>query len=337
MRKSHKAPVVDTVLQNGFFVPLGLDRGPGLNPTGLICTANEARFTQAHYSEPLTAYTVGWRDPENVDQVLQRLFPEVVTSRRFEFKKAENAQAFLSETDDLRPIGSPFKRVEYTGTSANEKTHNKGLTIRIDHDQHDDLQGEINRSVDRLMQRLARNELRRGIALLEANDATAGVIFSAATNPDGFVRAMLSSSADTTGIRPNVVAYGEAAWDLRLDAYEAAANTSSYAGRAAAMSMQDLATHLMVDTVEVVKARYQSSRTVKSKVVPSTVYGYLAIQGAGLDDPSAVKRFVSNSRGGQRYGVYVVEHEKFTDVSVEMYSNIVATGIGIVTRTVTAS
>lgn len=315
------------------YASLGVDLGEGRNPSGLICAANEARFTAAHYSEALTAYTVGWRDPENVDAILQRLFPEVQVSRRFEFKKATNAEAFLSETDDNRSIGSEFKRVEYKGSSANEKTLNKGLTIRIDHDETDDLEGEKQLAVARLMQRLARNELRRGIALLEANDTTAGAIFNATTNPDGLIRTMLAASADVTGIRPNVVVYGEAAWDLRLDAYENPARVQPT--NRADKTPEELARYFMVDLVEIVKARYQSSASAKSKIVPSTVYGYLAEQGAGKDDPSAVKRFTSRARGGQRYGVYVVEHEKFTDVSVEMYSNIVATGTGIITRTIT--
>lgn len=318
-----------------FFTPLGIDRGVGMNPAGLICAANESRFTSGHYSEPLTAYTVGWKDPENIERLLESLFPEVAVARRFEFQKASNAQAFLSELDDLRPIGSPFKRVEYTGTSANEKTHNKGLTVRVDHDGHEDVEGEVQASIGRLQQRLLRNDLRRGIAILEANDATSGVIFSSSTNPDGFARAMLKTSTDKTGIRPNVVLYGEAAWDLRSDAYEAAANTSSYAGRAAAMTLPELATKLMVDRVEVAKARYQSTATAKGVIVPSTMYAYLAIPGMGKDDPSAVKRFTSKARGGLKFGVYVVVHEKFTDVSVEMYSNIVCTGLGIESRTVT--
>ncbi|MFA5265211.1 MAG: hypothetical protein WC378_15420 [Opitutaceae bacterium] len=316
------------------YAPLGIDLGEGRNPAGLICAANEARFTSGHYSEPLTAYTAGWKDPENIDAILQRLFPEVAVSRRFEFKKADNAQAFLSEADDLRPISSPFKRVEYSGTSANEKTVNKGLTIRIDHDQCDDVEAEKSVAVERLMQRLARNEFRRGIALLEANVGalTAGATFSKTTNPDGLIRAMLKTSADVTGIRPNVVAYGEAAWDLRLDAYEDPARVQPTSR--ADKTPEELARYLGVDLVEIIKARYQSTATAKTAIVPATVYGYLALQGAGKDDPSAVKRFTSKSRNGLRYGVYVVDHEKFTDVSVEMYSNIVATGLGIVNRTI---
>lgn len=327
--------ILPSLAAASFLPALGTDAGPGANPAGLICAANENRFTASHYSEALTAYTVGWRDTENVDAILARLFPEVAVSRRFEFKNAVNAEAFLSETDDIRAIGGAFKRVEYKGTTTNESTKNKGLTVRIDHDDCEDLEGEKQKTVARLMARLARNELRRGITLLEANDTTSAIVFSSSTQPDGLVRAALAASADVSGVRPNVVVYGESAWDLRLDAYEA--STAPAAAARAGKTMAELAGYFMVDVVEVVKARYQSSATAKSKVVPSTVYAYSAFQGASKDDPSAVKRFVSSGRGGQRYGVYIVEHEKFTDVSVECYSNLVCTGVGIVSRTVTAS
>ncbi|MBI5770828.1 MAG: hypothetical protein HZA93_23830 [Verrucomicrobia bacterium] len=314
---------------------VGADAGPNANPVGLICAANENRFTASHYSEALTAYTVGWRDTENVDAILARLAPEVPVSRRFEFKNAVNAEAFLSETDDIRAIGDSFKRVAYKGTTTNEKTLNKGLTIRIDHDDCEDLEAEVQRAVGRLMGRLARNELRRLIVVLEANDTTSAIVFSASTQPDGLIRAALAASADVSGVRPNVVLFGEAAWDLRLDAYEG--STAPAAAARAGKTLQELAGYFMVDLVDVVKARYQSSATAKSKIVPSTVYAYSAYAGAGKDDPSAIKRFVSSGRGGQRYGVYRQEYEKFTDVSVECYSNLVCTGVGIVSRTVTAS
>lgn len=311
-----------------FDVPLGEDLGAGRNPVGLVCAANEARFTSGHYSEQLTGYTVGWRDPENIDQLLQRLFPEVVVARRFDFKKANNAEAFLSETDDLRPIGSPFKKVEYTGTSASSKTLNRGLTISIDHDECDDLEAEIARKLDWLLQRLKRNSLRRGFTLLDTLDHAGGnTAFTAATNPDGLLRAMGKLSADTTGIYPNVYACGELAWHYRLDAYEAA--TREQGNARAGFTPEQIASYLMADVFQVVKARYQSSATVKAAVLSARIYAYLAMQGAGKDDPSAVKRFISSTRAGQKYGVYRVDHEKTTDLSVECYENIVGTGIGV--------
>lgn len=71
----------------------------GRNPSQVVCAANEARFTAATYSEPLTAFTVGWRDPENLQALLDFLSPPVPAGRRFEFKRHDNAEAFFSESD----------------------------------------------------------------------------------------------------------------------------------------------------------------------------------------------------------------------------------------------
>lgn len=314
---------------------LMLPRDTGENQPGVICAANEARFTATNYSEALTQYTVGWRDPENLDALLDSIAPSVPVSRRFEFKKATNAEAFLSETDDVRAIGSNFKRVEYKGESVNEKTLNKGLTIRLDKDDMlDDMEEE--RSIGRLMGRLSRNEVRRALTLINAGATNAAKVWSASTNPDKDLRDALTAATDVSGVRPNVLLFSESAWDLRMDAYEAAANTSSYAGRAAAMTLQDLARKLMVDRIEVVKARYQSTASAKALVQTTlTVLGYLAIQGAGKDDASNVKRFVTPV--GTRYRVFRQESDKFIDLSVEHYSNIVITSSGASIRKLTVS
>lgn len=307
---------------------LGLDLGPNANPVGLVCAANESRFVSGHYSEALTALTIGWKDPEDILAVLNRLFPTVRVSRRFSFRKANNAQSFLIDIDDVRAIGSPFKRVEYSGEEADAKTANKGLTVRIDHDQTDDLEAEVVAAVGMLQQRLARNELRRGLAVLDAGDHAGGnKQFAVGTNPDGFIREMGRLSAATTGIFPNVYAIGELAWHYRMDAYEAPARVNGQ--NRANLTPAELAQYLGADVVEVVKSRYQSSATAKTGLLSARCYAYLAQQGVGKDDPSAVKRFVSAGRGGQGLGVYRQDYEKFTDISVEDYSAIVATGLGI--------
>ena len=131
-----------------------------------IITANENRFTATNYSEALTAFTVGWVDPDNIAKLLDFIARPIPVGRRFEFKRSENAQAFYSENDDVSAIGGEFKRVRYDGESVNEKTLNKGLTIRVDHDEvaGDDWQ---ERYVQMLLQRLLRNELRRAITALD--------------------------------------------------------------------------------------------------------------------------------------------------------------------------
>jgi len=317
------------------FAPLAEDLGPGgRNPHGVICAANESRFVAGHFSEQLTGYTVGWKDPENIDALLQRLFPAVPVARRFDFKKAANAEAFLSEVDDIRAIGAPFKKVEYTGTETSSKTLNKGLTVCIDHDQTDDVEAEVTAVIERLLQRLARNDLRRGFTALDGSDTNEGVTWAAASNPDKDLRTAARAGADACGIFPNVFAIGEAAWHTRLDVYEVAGRENG--GHRAEFTPQQLAQYLGADVVEIIKARYQSSATAKAVTLGSRVFAYLALQGMGKDDPSSIKRFVSSSRGGQRYGVYRQEHSKFTEVSVEHYSNIVVTGLGIRSVTVTA-
>jgi hypothetical protein len=111
-----------------------LPKDDGFQSYGTVCAANESRFTAVNSSEPLTAFTIGWKNPEEIESLLNFVAPVVNVARRFEFKVADPDQAFFSETDDIRSIGSAFKRVEFTGTSVTSKTFNQGLTIRVDHD-----------------------------------------------------------------------------------------------------------------------------------------------------------------------------------------------------------
>jgi hypothetical protein len=201
-----------------FDIPLGRDLGEGNNPSGLICAANEARFESTHYSKGLSGYTVGWRDPENLDALLDDLFPQISSGRRIEFKRATNADQFLSETDDVRAINAMFKRVETQGDTVLAKTLNKGLTVRVDHDEIDEADGDWQQMyVAWLTQRLLRNDFRRGIALIDAAATNVAKVWGANSNPDGDLRGMLKLGADATGMRPNTVMIGEACWDLRLD------------------------------------------------------------------------------------------------------------------------
>src|SRR4051812_7605082 len=89
---------------------MGRDNG-AIQP-GEVYLANESRFNAAFFSEPLTVYATGWRDPNNLEALLDFLAPPVQVGRRFEYKKADNTEAFLSEADDQRAIGADFKRVE---------------------------------------------------------------------------------------------------------------------------------------------------------------------------------------------------------------------------------
>ena len=289
-----------------------------------IISANENRFSAGNYSEALTAFTVGWVDPENTAKILDFIAPPIPVGRRFEFKKSDNAQAFYSESDDVRAIGAEFKRVSYAGESVNEKTINKGLTIRVDHDEvsGDDWQ---ERYVQMLMQRLLRNELRRAVKALEtiaASDNSAKS-WNAGANPDADIRNMLMLAADQSGVRPNRLLFGESAWDLRMTSLES--QNSGVAFRGAARAKDELAGKFMLDGCEVLSSRYQSAPATKSKILADAVFAFFAQNTLSKDEPSNLKRFYTPTEEGGAFRVYCDEHAKYTDITVEHYSSIVAT------------
>ena len=186
----------------------------------IIIAANENRFSAGNYSEALTAFTVGWKSSDNLMELLDFIAPPIPVGRRFEFKRSDNAQAFYSESDDVRSIGAEFKRVRYDGESINEKTLNKGLTVRVDHDEigDDDWQ---ERYVQMLLHRLLRNELRRAISAIETIAKTsAEVSWIDNENPDADIRNMLIDAGNESGVRPNRLLLGETAWDMRMSCLE---------------------------------------------------------------------------------------------------------------------
>ncbi|MDR2776493.1 MAG: hypothetical protein LBB17_00385 [Puniceicoccales bacterium] len=300
-----------------------LPKDDGFQECGTICAANEARFTASTYSEPLTAFTVGWKDSEQIEELLNFIAPVIPVAKRFEFKLSNNEQCFLSETDDIRSIGASFKRVEFIGTSITSRTYNKGLTVRVD---HDDVAGDDwrERYVQLLLQRLLRNELRRAISALEDNAESISVSYTwgSSANPDSHIRAELEAAADITGIRPNRIVIGEGAWDLRSDSYDAQ-NTAG-ATRAAGLTPEELARKLFVDEVRVMSARYQNGAE-KSNLLGNKIYAFYTRNDIMKDEPANIKRFVTPIDGGSTFRVYADEHSKFTDLTVEHYSNVVLT------------
>ncbi|MGV3771997.1 MAG: hypothetical protein ACO1QB_03785 [Verrucomicrobiales bacterium] len=303
---------------------LPLDSGSGVS--GQICLANEARFTSTYFSEPLTAYAAGWSEPNDTEKLLDFLFPPVQVARRFEFKKADNSEAFLSEADDLRAIGADFKRIEYKGTSVNEKTLNKGLTIRVDLDQIGEMPNWREIYTSRLLQRLLRNELRRGITALAAAASNSAKTWdsTAGKDPDQDILTDMIAAVDDSGVRPNRIVFGEIAWNKRMIAHRAQATAGGYAS--AALTKGELAGFLGVEGVMISRERYQSTTTAKSKVVPDIVLEFYGTNGPSTDDPTNAKRFWTATSGGGKYRVYEQQvTSKLVDITVEHYSNIVVT------------
>jgi hypothetical protein len=320
------ASTLDGVITDGRF-----DQ-PGLH------LANDSRFLATHFSEPLTTYAVGWRDPENLEDTLEFLAPAVEVGRKFEFKKANNAEEFLSETtDDLRAIGADFKRVQYSGTSVVAKTYPRGLTEIVDLDNVTGTSWE-QQVVARLQRRLLRNSVRRAFAGLTAAATNTNKVWGSSADPDQDVMDDLETAKTASGIRPNRVLYGSAAWNLRRKAYRVQNNAGSDAS--ARLKPADLAGDLMVSQVLVSQERYQSSASAKSEIAGLKEISFYADSMANTEDPSNIKRFISMhdaNQGGGRWLVYrKQESAMLVSITVAHYENIVITStLGI--RQITAS
>lgn len=300
---------------------------------GDVVFANDSRFLETYYSEPVTNYLVGWRDPNDIEASLNFIAPPVTVGRRFEWKAANNAEEFLSELiDDQRAIGSDFKRVAYTGTDVTDKTLNKGLTYIADLDNVIGANWQ-NEKAAKLLRRLYRNEYRRGIAAATAAGTNSAKTWDTTDgkNPDQDILDDLLTATTASGIRPNRVLYGDTAFNKRGLCYAAQKNATAFAG-IGFLKETELASRLMVDQVRISRERYQSAAAAKSEIVSNLIFAFYAQDGVDTEDPTNIKRFVSAfdaEQGGGLVRVYVQQiSSKLVAITVEHYSKIVVTYSG---------
>ncbi len=311
-----------------------------------LANADTSRFTEAHFSEPLTAYSVGWRDPNNIEATLEFCAPKVNTGRRFEFAAFTNAEEFLTESDDVRHIYGDFKRVQYSSRKVPAITLNKGLTMRVDVDaMGETIQNWRELYTGRLMRRLLRNELIRAINAM-ATAVTAGVGAQAASgtwsaasgqDPDKDVRTLVDGVSDLVGFQINRALYGRKATTWRKNTYGQLNAPAGYAGYIS-MNPSEIADSIGVDEMLVSKERYTGAPSAaKTQAVGANVWIFMAESGMTPEDPSAIKRFVSPTAGGTPFRVYEQQvNAKLYDLTVEHYSQIIVTApIGVGRCTVT--
>lgn len=300
------------------------DPGVGRLAPDVICAANESRYIQAYFSEPLTTYAVGWKDPNDIEATLNFFAPTVLVGRRFEYAVANNLEEFLSDVDDIRAVGGDFKRVEYVATKTLGKTLNKGLTIRVDLDEvGDDLTNWREMTVAKLKRRCLRNELRRVIAALSAAATNVAKTWntSAGVDPDGDVATEMVNIATASGIAPNRIGYGDTAWLKRFLAYRAQNNAGGYAS--AGLTAEQVASGLGLGRGYVSKERFQNTGATKAEIVSNLVFLFYAMDGADTEDPSNIKRFVSNTITGGTWRVFEQQiGPKLYEITIEYYSDI---------------
>lgn len=283
---------------------------------------NASLITQSSFSEPLTAYALGWRDDGNVIQnELDFFAPSVQVGRRFEYLENINWEAYLSDsTEDLRSIGADFKAVKYNSTKELGKTENRGLQILVDLDEVKDEPNWEQKRVAKLKRRLLVNKLRRAIALYTAADTNTAKTWdtTAGKDPDQDVMSELVTAADLAGQKPNRVAYGDTAWSKRALAHRAQSSAGGFGS--ASLTPEALAGLLGVEGVLHSNARYSSTTTAKAQVLGQLVLMFTAMANADEEDPSNVKDFWSPTDQGGRFAVHSIPHGIKTHIiAVEHY------------------
>ena len=293
---------------------------------GQIGLANATRFTESYFSEPLTTFAVGFKDPSNLLSTLEFVAPRVSVGRRFEYAADVNAEEFYSEGDDIRSIGADFKRVEYKGTKTNSKTYNKGLTLRVDMDEVADQPNWREQKTAKLLRRLYRNELRRAIALLSANATNTAKTWdtTALKDPDADLNTDLIAGAALLGFKVNRVLFGDTAWSKRFLSHRSQTVAGGFAS--SVMTPAQLAGLLGLEEVRISTERYSSSSTASTEIVSNLVIEFFANSGMDTEDASNIKRFVSPVEGGGDVRVYEQQvSAKLIDITVEHNSNIAVT------------
>ena len=290
----------------------------------LIALANAASFSDTFFSEGLSAYAAGWRDPSNIELELDFLFPPVQVGRRFEFRKASEKDDFMTESDDVREPGADFKAVKASGTIVQSKTLNKGLVTFVDADEVADLEVALQQRTAYLLRRIQRNELRRGVTAYLAAAANDAKGWDSKADPDADLLGMLQTAGDLMGFNPNRIYIGAPAWTKRILALRAQATAGAFG--TSMFTPEQVAAFLNIDRMLVSRARYQNTAAAKAAVMGSYVLAFYAEDGLSAEDSSHGKRFWSPVAGGGKYRVYrQVMSEKLTKVAVEHYSNVVVT------------
>jgi hypothetical protein len=323
--------------ETGLYLPQ--DTG-NLTP-GVACMANTSRFIEAHFSEPLTTYATGWRDPEGLQDLLDFVAPPVEVPRRFEYVVFVNQEAFLLETDDVRAIGADFKRVEYSQSKATSNTLNKGLVYRVDLDNVDQNTNWREKIVSQLQLRIIRNDVRRSILLLAAAAVNTALTWdtTAGKDPDMDVINQVVTATGIIGLAPSRGLYDLVAWQKRALSHRSQ-NTAGAFG-SANLDIDAVASLVGLQGGMVARNQYASSPTGKSGLGATStgaaqVLIFLANAAQSVDDPSNIKRFVTQTMGGTMIRVYEQQiNMKLIDITVEQYSRpLITSTLGIRSLTI---
>ena len=295
---------------------------------GRAVLANEAAFNATFFSQPLTDFAVGFKtDEKKVDDLLAFMAPKVRTTRKFQYKVANNADTFavIADDGDVRALGGQFKTVTTSGDIVDSHTVSKGLSTLVDRDDLEENPNALEEKVAWLMLMLKKADaLRAWTILANAATNTAKTWSAAAGTPDQDVLEKIDAAGDSLGFNPNRALYGSTAWQKRLLCLGSKNTAGGFAGYS--LTPDALAQFLALDKVMVSSERYTSG-SGKSKIVSAAlVLLFTGADSASTEDPSNAKTFWSPVMGGGEYAVFKDETQaEYVKVTVMHKSQIVLT------------
>jgi len=284
--------------------PLGIS--DGAPAVGRVSLANESAFASSFFNQPLTDYAVGYKtEAGKVEAILDFLAPKIQTSRRFQYRVANNAASFsaVADGEDVRAIGGEFKTVEARGDIVDSHTVSKGLTTVVDRDELEENPNLLEQKVAWLKLLLLRGDTIRAFSIVNAGATNAAKTWSAAAGtPDMDLLEALDAGGDSMGFNPNRILFGSTAWQKRLLCLGEKNTASGKAGYA--MTPSDLADFLAIDDILISRERYQTGSSKSRITTSNVVLLFSAFQNASNEDASNAKLFWSPTMGGGEYAVF---------------------------------
>lgn len=288
---------------------------------GQIGAANEAALTSGLMSTPLTQFITADPSAADLEALLDYLTGRVPAGRKFEYRVAAHGGkiATVENDGDIRAIGGSFKVIDARGQVEQGKTRSKGFTMAIDIDDDKENPTAREEAAQYLRALLVVFEIRRALALIEANTQTSGKVWSEAVggvwaDPDADL--MAAFSVDGRNVNPNRALIGATALANRFRALRAGDTAK---GATALFTLLQLAGLCGMEELRSEKIVYQDDTGANQNLIPSNkVYGFYQPKGGTRYDASNIKRFVYGD-----WRVFVRELESVILVTVSHYSDIV--------------
>lgn len=296
----------------------------GAPAVGKVTLANEGAMAASYLSQPLTDYATGWKsDDGRLEALLEFMAPGVRVAPRFEYKTANNADAFamVADNKDVRALFGEYALVKTLGDTVQSKTVNKGLTTVIEKDT--EMPGDRETKVAWLKRMLLKADCYRAYTALNGAATNASKTWGSDATPDVDLLAAIDAFGDAVGVDANRVLFGSTAWQKRVGAYAARAS----ANFVPPATMQGLADFLGIDGCMKSTERYTNG-SGKSKIVSSNlVLVFAGEANPSADDFSTLKRFWTPKAGGSEYVTYVdeVTNPELVKITVAHRSQIVVT------------